>query len=138
MDKKKPDWDIHYVANGCTCDESGKVESSFPQYVCDAHTHGMDQYGQMEFQVVVDYGAKEICRLLNTMGSKVREGQRFKSGDLISGLYLDCDILLREAIDCNGKQILRLIIPDRQNRWPEESEPPHNYQMLATPLLYLK
>ncbi len=136
MANEKLDWDIHYVSNHAQCEECGKVEDSFPDLICDAHTHGIKKYGHPEFQVVIDYGPHEICRLLNTMGLRVKHGERFKAGDKVSGLYLDCDIQLREVTDCDGKPLLRLVIPDKQNRLPEQSEPPFTYQMLATGILY--
>lgn len=133
--KKEIDWVIHYVANGVKCSVCGEEENGFPQYICDAHTHGMDRYKHPEFQVVLNYGMDEVGRLLNTMGCRVRDGERFRDGDLVKGLYEDCDILLREMPDCNGKALLRLIIPDKQNRWPEQAEEPYTYQMIATPAL---
>ena len=48
--ENKVDWIIHFVANGAPCAECGEVENNFPQYICDAHTHGMDKYGHMEFR----------------------------------------------------------------------------------------
>ena len=136
MEQPKMDWIWHYVSNHRMCECCGKVEDSFPQYICDAHTHGMEKYGQLEFQVVLDYGPEECGRLLNTMGCRVRDGERFKNGDKVEGLYLDCDVQLREMKDAHGNRILRLIIPDKQNRLPEESVVPHSYQMLTTELLY--
>jgi len=38
--------------------------------------------------------------------------------------------------DSSGRSILRLIIPDKQNRLPEESDEPFKWQMLCTQLLY--
>lgn len=133
--KEKINWVWHYLSNNVVCQICGKQEHRFPQYICDAHTHGMNLYGHPEFQVVLDYGTQELGRLLNEMGRKVRDGQRFKHGDRVEGLYLDCDIELREMPDSQGVTVLRLIIPDRQNRWPEESEYPHNMQVLATSFL---
>ena len=133
---KKVDWIWHYVSNNAVCQECGTREDGFPEYICDAHTHGMNKYGHLEFQVVVDYGPKEIGRLLNEMGFKVQSGQRFKDGDQIEGLYLDCNIYLREVTDAHERPILRMVIPDKYNRLPEESERPHSLQMFATNFLY--
>ena len=58
--KKEIDWVIHYVANGVRCSLCGEEENSFPQYICDAHTHGMDRYKHPEFQVVLNYGMDEV------------------------------------------------------------------------------
>lgn len=131
------DWIVHYVGNGIECAECGKIEDCFPQYVCDAHTHGMNRYNHLEFQVIIAYGLQETGRLLNEMGFKVQNGQRFKDGDRISGLYLDCDILIKQTCDCDGKPILRLVIPDKDNKLPEDSLPPFSYQDFDTRLLYI-
>lgn len=136
MDRNKVDWIWHYVSNKCECEECGKIESPFPKHVCDAHTHGMDKYNHPEFQVVLDYGPREVGRLLNSMGLRVQNGEAFKDGDSVKGLYKDCDILLREIPDCNGISVLRLVIPDKNYNMPENSKPPYSYQMIATPLLY--
>lgn len=37
--------------------------------------------------------------------------------------------------DVSGKQILRLIIPDKENRMPDQAEYPYSMQMLCTKLL---
>ena len=86
---------------------------------------------------ILDYGMQEVAYLLNAICQRVHNGERFKDKDLVAGLYLDCDIQLRQVTDCDGQPILRLIIPDRQNRLPEESEPPYTYQTLATSILHL-
>ena len=41
---KNIDWVIHFVANGVACAECGKVEDTFIEYACNAHTHGMERY----------------------------------------------------------------------------------------------
>lgn len=87
MKKAKLDWIIHHVANGAICAECGEVENSYPPYICDSHTHGLDKYdGHLEFQVVVNYGMEENMRLLNTLGMRVQAGERFKSEDFVQGL----------------------------------------------------
>ena len=132
----KRNWVFHYVTNNAPCSICGKEEKAFPKFICDAHTHGMYQYGHEEFQVVIDCGPQEVGRLLNAMGDEVKSGEKFKDGELVKGLYLDCDVRLQEMPDTNGKPLLRLIIPDKQNRWPENADYPYNLQSFATPLLY--
>lgn len=135
--KEKINWIWHYLSNNVVCQVCGKHERNFPMHICDAHTHGMYLYGHPEFQVVIDYGTKEIGWLLNEMGRKVRDGQRFKHGDRIKGLFLDCEVELREIPDVNGQPIFRIIIPDKYNRWPENADYPYNLQILATTVLSL-
>ena len=72
-----------------------------------------------------------MSRLLNTIALRVQAGESFQAGDMIKGLYEDCDIrldLFRET----GRDILRLIIPDKHNRFPENPlcEAPYKYQTL--------
>ncbi len=133
---KKVDWIFHYVSNNAICQECGKEESGFPQYICDAHTHGMFKYNHLEFQVVIDYGPEEVGRLLNEMGRRVQAGERFADGDEVEGLYLDCNVHIRQMSDARGRSILRLIIPDRDNKMPEEAGNPHCMQIFATNFLY--
>ena len=112
------DWIIHLVANGA-CDECGKEEKGFLPYTCNAHTHGMEKYGHPDFQVVLSLPPREIGRILNTLGLRVQEGERFQAGRYVSGIYADCDIRL-DAFRETGRTVLRAVIPDRQNRFPED------------------
>lgn len=131
--KKKVDWFIHLVANGTPCMCCDRVENSFKDYLCNAHTHGMEKYNHLDFQMVIMYGAEEIGRVLNTLGAKVRDGEKFKNGDIISDIYEDCDVRLMEVTEMDRK-VLRVIIPDAKNRFPEvpNCDYPYNQQFLST------
>ena len=128
---KKPDWLIHLVANG-TC-ECGCVETSFLPQICNAHTHGMEKYGHPDFQMVVRYPNEMIGYVLNTFGEMVRDGRVFKAGDMVDEIFEDCPVRLEEFEE-TGRMVLRVIIPDRKNRFPEDPlcEFPYNLQRLAT------
>ena len=133
----KIDWDIHLVTNGVECADCGKTESGFLEYACNAHTHGMDQYGHMDFQMVLKLPLYEICRILNTLGLRVQAGERFKAGDMVSGIYEDCQIRLDEFEE-TGRNVLRVIIPDKYNIFPEDERCMDVYklQLLSTEELY--
>ena len=45
----KLDWIIEIIGNGVVCAKCGKVEDSFPEYICNAHTHGMKKYHHPDF-----------------------------------------------------------------------------------------
>lgn len=128
--EKEFEWAIHYIANGVACDHCGDVENPYPQYMCNAHTHGMERYGHLDFQVVLDMGPQIIGYLLNSMGRKVQSGEKFKSEDVISGLFENCTVRLVEVED-SGRTVLRLIIPDSNNHFPEDEgcAPPYNKQL---------
>ena len=63
----KIDWVIHLCTNGILCDECGKVENGFFPQTCNAHTHGMEKYHHMDFQLVLALPTEEIARILNTI-----------------------------------------------------------------------
>lgn len=118
---EKVDWIIHYVF-----DDPGP----YP-YLSNAHTHGMGNYHHLDFQVVLNLPPEHICYLLNTMGMRVQDGENFHNGDMVSGLYEDCDVRLKKVRE-TGRDVLRLIIPDKHNRFPEENGcmEPYRHQIL--------
>lgn len=129
---QKVDWIIHLVANG-TCDACGGEETAFLPNMCNAHTHGMERYGHMDFQMVLRTSGKEIMRILNTLGLRVQAGERFRSGDMVSGIYEDCSVRLNEYEE-TGRRVLRVIIPDGDNIFPEAGscKAPYCFQILKT------
>lgn len=133
----KIDWVIHLCTNGILCDECGKVENGFFPQTCNAHTHGMEKYHHMDFQLVLALPAEEIARILNTLGSRVQAGEHFQNGDMVSGIYEDCDIRL-DAYRENDRMVLRVIIPDKYNIFPEDDRctPIYRMQLLETDDLY--
>ena len=76
------DWVVHYVAN-TGCEMCGKNEESFLPYLCNAHTHGMNAYNHPDFQVVLNFGMEEVCRILNELGRRVQAGKRFSAGEMV-------------------------------------------------------
>lgn len=129
-------WIIHFVAN-CECDECGDSESGFLPYACNAHTHGMEEYNHQDFQMVLRLPPEEIGRILNTFGLRVKSGEKFKDGDMVSGIYEDCDVRLQE-FDETGRKVLRVIIPDADNIFPEDENCNEIYklQLLHTDALH--
>lgn len=136
--KNNIEWIIHLCANG-NCDECGKREEGFLPYTCNAHTHGMEKYGHMDFQLVLKTHPAEIGRILNTFGLLVQSGRRFKAGDMVSGIFQDCDVRLDEFEE-TGRTVLRIIIPDDENRFPEDEKCMEVYrlQLLETDELWRK
>lgn len=133
----KIDWIIHCCANGVACSECGDVETGFIPHTCNAHTHGMEKYHHMDFQMVLFLPLEEIGRILNTLGLRVQTGERFQSGDMVSGIYEDCDIRL-DAYEETGRTVLRVMIPDKYNIFPEDERcmPVYRLQLLKTEELY--
>ena len=129
---QKIDWIIDLVADG-RCEECGEVETGFLPYLCNAHTHGLERYGHLDFQIVLFLPPEEIGRILNTLGLRVQSGECFQPGDMVSGIYEDCDVRLDEYEE-TGRRVLRVIIPDRNNIFPEDGScmAPYRQQILKT------
>lgn len=130
------DWIIHMVVNGLACAECGKVEQPFLKHLCNCHTHGMDRYGHLDFQMILQVSPEVVGYILNTFGKRVQAGESFKAGDMIEGIFLDCPVRLDSFWECDRK-VLRVIIPDGQNRFPEDPECtyPYSHQLLPTEAL---
>ena len=127
----KINWIIHCVANGA-CGEGGFEDCMLPK-TCNAHTHGMEQYGHLDFQLVLRFDFREVCRILNTLGLRVQAGEKFQAGDLVYGIYDDCQVRLDEYHE-TGRTLLRVVIPDKNNKFPEDSRCTDWYplQLLST------
>lgn len=112
------DWFIHYVFDA----------TNIPNIV-NIHTHGLENYNHLNFQLVLAVGTDEAKYILNTMGRRVQKGEVFHEGDMVSGIFEDCDITLKKYHE-TGRDVLRIIIPDRNNRFPGEEgcEEPYSHQ----------
>ena len=127
------DWIIEILANGVHCVTCGKVENHYPDYICNAHTHGMAKYGHQDFQLVLYLHPNQLGYVLNNLGLRVQAGEQFKAGDMVEGIFDRCPLRLDEAEE-SGRKVLRVIIPDDQNRFPEDlkCEYPYSYQLVPT------
>ena len=99
----------------------------------------MERYGHPDFQIVLSLPPREIGRILNTLGRRVQDGEHFCHGRYVSGIYADCDIRLDEFREM-GRKVLRVIIPDRHYRFPEDPqcEEPYRLQSMDTEALHRK
>lgn len=120
------DWMIHVVSS------SEEDEDIYPG-MCDAHTHGLDKYGHLEFQFVLAYPYEFIGQILNGIGERVKNGETFQDGDLIDGfLKPPAKLKVFKTTDAFGNDVLRLLVPDGKYRWPEDSdEYPYSMQQFS-------
>ena len=125
--EQKIDWIIHFVVNGESCDCCGKVEDSFPEFMCNTHTHGLEKYDHLDFQIVLALPPEIVGHLLNGLGLRVQAGEKFKDGDVISDLLANnYDVHLVE-VEETERRVLRLLMPDPQNRFPGDAECDYPY-----------
>lgn len=120
--KNEIDWIIHKIIN-----DYG------PGNLTNAHTHGMARYNHLDFQVVLNLPPEHVGYLLNSMGARVQNGERFHAGNMIYGLYDDCPVRLDEFRE-TGRSVLRLIIPDKYNLFPENPHCMDTYKYQIMPM----
>ena len=125
-------WQIHLVEDN----NRRERDKFFKPYLCNAHTHGMDRYGHPDFQVVLRISDREISRILNTLCLAVQKGIIFEDGEYIGGIYDDCPVRLQSFYE-GDRKVLRVIIPDDNNIFPEITycQRPYSYQLLRTDAL---
>lgn len=107
---KKIDWMIHYVVDEAEC-----------PYLVNAHTHGMEKYNHQDFQFVLNEGMENVGWILNTLGLRVQNGERFNNGQTIKNFSNGYDGRFQEFYE-TGRKVLRFIIPDKYGRFPEDDE----------------
>lgn len=135
--EREVDWVIHFIANGVVCEECGEMEQGFIPNACNAHTHGMDKYRHPDFQLVIQYPLKIVGYILNSLGKRVRAGEKFHNGEYVTGIFEDCPIRLDEFEE-SGRKVLRAVIPDKNGLFPEceECDPRYRVQLFKTEELY--
>jgi len=113
----KIDWIIHYVL------------CSGPNGLCNIHTHGMEKYGHLDFQLVLSLPKDLLGYTLNTLGLRVSGGEKFQDGQIITDLFEGAEARLNKVTE-TGREVLRVILPDPKLRWPEDSdcEEPYRFQ----------
>ena len=95
------------------------TEKEFP--LNNVHTEGMNRYQHPEFQVILKLPPALIHYLLKELMKKVADGKQFQSGDLVEDLLPHVPIRL-DTYQMYGPEVLRVIIPDKRGRFPEDEK----------------
>ena len=135
----KPKWVIHHVTDTMSCSQCGEPKNSFPEGICDAHTHGLDKYGHLELQLVLAFEPEIIAHIMSTLGERIENGERFSNKQLVNGIFEDCHVRMDIVKDCDREDIFRVVVPDEHNAFPEDPgcEYPFNLQLYNTEALYM-
>ena len=136
--KSNYNWQIHADKNGCNCDNDGDYILNMLPGTANFHTHGLEQYNHPDFQIVLDYDLETATAILNFLGASVRDGEKFKAGDYVKGIFRYGDARL-EMFEESGRDVLRVIVPDPNNLFPDEEDccSIFSHQLLPTEELYL-
>lgn len=132
------DWSVVGIKNGMRCSKGGGIINDLIPNVAIFHTIGMERYDHPDFQLVLNCDMGTACTILNTFGDYVRAGRRFNSEECVSDIF-NCDVHIK-TFKHNGRNVLRVIIPDGNFIYPDEEEcdPGFCFQLLPTEQLYLE
>lgn len=137
MTKTKVDWIIHAVMNDVECSACGTSEKPFLDGIADIQTRGMDKYGHPEFQIVLDCIDIRISQqILNSLGLRVAEGERFESGMQADDVIQNFPVRFQEFMN-HKKPVLRVIFPDPNGKFPEEEGCIRDFALQAFPMEFL-
>ena len=131
------EWVIHCIKNGSKCAVCSEPINDMMPGSANYHTHGMKKYKHPDFQLVLNYDMQVAGYILNTLADRVRSGERFKDGEYVKGIFLDCDVRLDTFVE-DGRKVLRVIVPDKYNIFPNEMGCDMKYwvQLIETDKLY--
>ena len=96
----------------------------YVHYLCDdrdsptgynAHTHGMEAFGNLDFQLVIPLPAATARSVISNIAERVMNGEKFSSGQLVSNIIKGFDIKLIEVTE-DGRKVLRIILPDKHGK----------------------
>lgn len=137
--KSNYNWQIHSIKNGCKCENDYDYIFDMIPGAANFYTHGLEQYDHPDFQLVLDYELETAADILNALGERVRNGEKFNAGDYVKGIFEDCDVRL-DVFEESGRDVLRVIVPDSNNIFPDEEGCSSSFchQMLPTEELYIK
>lgn len=99
---------------------------------CLAQTNGLKSAtGHDELQMVVLLDPATITGMMNCIITMIVQGVQIGPGVRVGGILQDQDIRFVN-VDYKGQQYCRLVIPDSNNRWPDDElcEVPYRYQIL--------
>lgn len=90
---------------------------------------GLEAFGHPNFQVVLNLSIPDVVMILAGLCGRVEDGERFEAGQMVEDIFTDCKIRL-DAHKDGGQDVLRVIIPDKNNLFPEDPdcEQPYTYQ----------
>ncbi len=91
------------------------------EYLVDIHTVGLTEYGHPELAVVVSIPPETAGEILNTLGSRIANGERFDIPGVYENILQDgYPVRMVRAEYGIGNEMMVLILPDESRRLPED------------------
>lgn len=95
------------------------------------HTHGLPEtYNHKDIQLVFIMPTNIIGGIFHSIVDRIKDGVIFEPGKRYDQVLVGYDVKFIDAVE-NGREVLRVILPDKEGRFPDEQElePPYSYQL---------
>jgi hypothetical protein len=86
---------------------------------------------------VVFINPETIGYILNVIGERIKDGLLLHEGDVIEDLFKDkrAKVKVVDATDCKGQKVWRLVLPDQDFKFQEESQQYPYYMQTESPYI---
>ena len=131
LEEDKPiDWIIHYVFPDS--------EEELNLYGIDAHTHGLKKHNHPELMIVLPMEGEEVANILNSLGCRILEGERFDIEGIRRDVFADKTpvLLLKESFW--GEENVVILLSDENGNVPGDGQCSKEYDMQLQYLNNLK
>ena len=131
LEEDKPiDWIIHYVFPDS--------EEELNLYGIDAHTHGLKKHNHPELMIVLPMEGEEVANILNSLGCRILEGERFDIEGIRRDVFADKTpvLLLKESFW--GEENVVILFSDENGNVPGDGQCSKEYNMQLQYLNNLK
>lgn len=107
---ESPDqWQARMIRQrGFYVDYFGQME---PEPLKNTHTHGLEQFGHRDFQIVLPLDPKTMYAIFTYLVERVKSGERFGVGDYVTGVVQGKVVRLVSGVDAR-RVVLRVVLPD--------------------------
>ena len=100
-------WIMHYVGDDTTSPTGVNI-----------HTHGLhENYNHPDLQVVLQIPQQVVQSILNTIVDRIKNGEKFKDGDVIKSVIANGLSIKIVNANENGRPVLRIIFPDQSGNY---------------------
>jgi len=93
----------------------------------NAITEGLENHQHPNFRLTLPMSRTKIEYILKKLAKRVENGEIFNNGEFVDGIFRDC--LVRLDMESTKEPLLRIIIPDDNNLFPEDEGCDSTYKL---------
>lgn len=87
------------------------------------HTHGLkENFGHMDLEIVLPINPNIANAVLHGMVECIKEGECYENKLISDKVIRDYEVQLIKVHDENGRELLRVILPDANGKFPSDKD----------------